>query len=79
MHAQDWPEVVECVQVNSRVLFPGAAMFEAARAAGASLCAQKLVPDLALQDAVIPAPLMLQKPQVICPSSPAHFSGNSKW
>ena len=79
MHAQNWPEVVECLQVKSRVLFPGAAMFEAARAAGASLCTQKLVPDLALQDAVIPAPLMLQKPQVICPGSPAHVSGNSKW
>ena len=58
------------------MLFPGAAMFEAVRAAVASLCAQKLVPDLALQDTVIPAPMMLQKPQVICPSSPAHFSFN---
>lgn len=79
MHAQDEPEVLECLQVKGRVLYPGAAMFEAARAAGASLCAQKLVPDLALQDAVIPAPLMLQKPQVICPSSPAHLSDDSKW
>ena len=76
LHAQDLPEVAECLQVKGRVLFPGAAMFEAARAAGGSLCAQKLVQDLALQDAVIPSPLMLQKPQVICPSSPAHFWGN---
>ena len=56
--------------MNRRVLFPGAAMFEAAGAAGASLCAQKLVPDLALQDAVIPAPLMLQKPQVVTSAAP---------
>ena len=79
MHAQDGPEVVECLQVKGRVLFPGAAMFEAARAAAASLCAHKLVPDLALQNAVIPAPLMLQKPQVICLSNPALSSGNSRW
>ena len=64
--------------MKSRVLFPGAAMFEAVRAAGASLCAQKLVLDLALQDTVIPAPLMLQKPQVSCPSSPAYSSGGYK-
>ena len=78
MHAQDWLEAVYCLQVNSRVLLPGAAMFEAARAAGASLCAQKLVPDLALQDAVIPAPLMLQTPQVIRASIPAHSAGDCK-
>ena len=73
MHPQAAPDGVKCFQVKSRVLFPGAAMFEAARAAVASLCAQKLLPDLALQDAVIPAPLILQKSQVMCPSSPAHF------
>ena len=75
MCTQDWPEAVKCLQVRGRVLFPGAAMFEAVRAAVASLCTQKLVPDLALQDAVIPAPLMLQKPQVIYLSSPAHSLG----
>lgn len=38
-------------------------MFEAARAAGATLGAHNLLPDAALQDAAIPAPLMWQKPQ----------------
>ena len=51
-------------QVYGRLVFPGAAMFEAARAAGASLDMQSLLPDAALQEAAIPAPLMLQKPQV---------------
>ncbi len=39
-------------------------MFEVARAAGASLGAHHMQPDIALQNAAIPAPLMLQKPQV---------------
>lgn len=52
------------VQVNSRPILPGAAMFEAAQAAGASLGAHSPLPNAALQHAAIPAPLMLQKPQV---------------
>jgi len=39
-------------------------MFEASRAAGADLGAHNMLPDAALQSAAIPAPLMLQKPQV---------------
>ena len=52
------------VQVNSRPILPGSAMFEAAHAAGASLGAQSPLPNAALQHAAIPAPLMLQRPQV---------------
>ncbi|BDA51455.1 probable oleandomycin polyketide synthase, modules 5 and 6 [Coccomyxa sp. Obi] len=46
-------------QVNGRVLFPGAAMFEAGRAAGAVLADG--LRDLALTAAVIPAPMLLPK------------------
>jgi len=52
------------LQVYQRPIFPGAAMFEASRAAGANLGAHNTLPDAALQSAAIPAPLMLQKPQV---------------
>ena len=38
-------------------------MFEAARAAGISVGAYHTQPDAVLQDAAIPVPLMLQKPQ----------------
>ena len=52
------------VQVNSRPILPGAAMFETAQAAAASLGAHSPLPKAALQHAAIPAPLMLHKPQV---------------
>ena len=42
-----------------RVLFPGAAMFEAARTTGAAMT--DALPDLALTHAVIDAPLLLRK------------------
>ncbi len=47
------------MQVSGRVLFPGAAMFEAARAAGAAVT--DALPDIALTHAVIDAPLLLPK------------------
>lgn len=64
------------LQVSGRVLFPGAAMFEAGRAGGAALADRTGadvagadvefddaagVPDLALTAAAIPAPLLLPK------------------
>jgi diketogulonate reductase-like aldo/keto reductase len=55
---------MHAVQVNSRPILPGAAMFEAAQAAGASLGAHSPLPKAALQHAAIPTPLMLQRPQV---------------
>ncbi len=70
------------LQVSRRVLFPGAAMFEAGRAAGAALAADALpgragadaafadvagAPDLALTAAAIPAPLLLPKTLVRIP------------
>lgn len=50
-------------QVNGRVLFPGAAMFEAGRAAGAALADS--LRELTLTGAVIPAPLLLPK-SLVC-------------
>ena len=48
--------------MGGRILFPGAAMFEAARAAGALLGAGgSSLPDLALSSVAIPAPLLLPK------------------
>ena len=51
------------MQVYGRLVFPGAAMIEAARAAGTTLGKHSLLPDAALQNAAIPAPLMLQNPK----------------
>ena len=62
------------VQVNSRPILPGAAMFEAAQAAGASLAAHSTLPNAALQHAAIPAPLMLQKSQVTHRTVSSHAS-----
>lgn len=44
------------------MLFPGAAIFESARAAGAAVA--DVLPDLALTHAVIDAPLLLPKNRV---------------
>lgn len=71
------------LQVNSRPIFPGAAMFEAARAAGATLGTHNSLPEAALQEAAIPAPLLLQKPQVsmraiLCTSTPVALQGSSR-
>ena len=49
------------LQVGTRVLFPGAAMFEAAIAAGALLLDDRLLLTLALTSATITAPLLLPK------------------